>query len=574
MGPTDRSDGDPVVARRFRIVGLLGQGGFGVVYRAVLETSDGASQTVALKVLHHGMGDDVLRRFRDEARMLALIEDRAIVSVQQPTQIDGSWVIVMECVEGATVAQLLADSAVPPRPALTIVGEIARALHHVYHQPGSDGRPLELLHRDLKTSNILLTPDGDVRLLDFGIARASFEGREASTLFGSDVIGTPGYVAPERFESTEGPEGDVFSLGITLYVMLTGTRATRIDRRILDRIEDPGSRAALALALQMCEPEPAERPTAREVHQRCRELASQTPGSALATWAWRRVPPAMAEARRKLEAQASGDPPALLGAVLVEPDAGPGALPSGGAAASGHPPASDAPPVPRPTEPPPALDVPPVPRPTEPPPVPGPSPSGPSPVPEPGPPPVSGSPTPGPPPVPEALTSGRTPVLRSSPPPAPGAQAAPAAQEAEPPGSGATPAAPGVGHGGDGALDPGSDPILAQVPDVSLSDGDVLRLVGGLQLASGLFNMFFMSSLQCLGLGWLGGIPACFGFFLFCVGCAEVASGLLTLRSRHGGWVRSVAYLELASLASGGVLASLLGVGILALRRRYPAAIP
>ncbi|HHO52902.1 MAG TPA: serine/threonine protein kinase, partial [Deltaproteobacteria bacterium] len=318
MDPTDRGSGEPAAIRRFRILGLLGQGGFGVVYRASLDTPGQASQTVALKVLHHGMSDDVLRRFRDEARMLELIEDRAIVSVQQPTRIDGSWVIVMECVEGATVAQLLAHSVVPPRPALTIVGEIARALDHVYHQPGEDGRPLELLHRDLKTSNILLTPDGDVRLLDFGIARASFSGREASTQFGSDVIGTPGYVAPERFEGIEGPEGDVFSLGVTLYAMLTGARATRIDRRILDRIEDPGSRDTLALALHMCEPERAERPTAREVHQRARELASQTPGSALATWAWRWVPPAQAEARRRLEAQVQGDPPALIDTVLVE----------------------------------------------------------------------------------------------------------------------------------------------------------------------------------------------------------------------------------------------------------------
>lgn len=278
-------------SRHYRILGVLGSGGFGKVYRARLEGPQGFKKEVALKLLHEDaeLPAGTLERFRDEARVLGLVRDRAVVGVDPPLRLEGRWAVVMEYVEGRSCRELLRDRGpMPPRIALSIVGEVARALAHLYDHPGPEGKPLRLLHRDIKPANVQVDRTGAVKLLDFGIARADFAERETNTT--AAIAGTYGYIAPERLAGQEGPAADVYSLGVMLRSLVTG----RKPRRKLSLApqgdftgdkEDLGFVAARDLVSQMTEPDPDKRPSAHEVDRRCRQLLSELPGIDLRTWA-------------------------------------------------------------------------------------------------------------------------------------------------------------------------------------------------------------------------------------------------------------------------------------------------
>ncbi|MEQ1565732.1 MAG: serine/threonine-protein kinase [Myxococcota bacterium] len=279
--------------RKYRILGLIGRGGFGRVYRARLEGPEGFTKQVAIKIVRQDeVSADEIARFRDEARILGLVRDRAVVAVDPPIRLGGQWAMVMEYVDGASAHRLIHRGPMPPRVALEVVAEIARALHKVYSMAGEDG-PLHLLHRDLKPANIQITPDGDVKVLDFGVARARFDAREAQT--SSSIGGTLGYIAPERLTGREGPEGDVYSLGVLLHVLVTTERAAQLSaggpveaRFQVERT--PPVEAALALAAKMRSPDPAARPTAAEVEQEAAELVRRLDGPSLRQWAAEAVP--------------------------------------------------------------------------------------------------------------------------------------------------------------------------------------------------------------------------------------------------------------------------------------------
>ncbi|MFT4622482.1 MAG: serine/threonine protein kinase [Myxococcota bacterium] len=284
--------GTSIEARQYRIISLLGQGGFGTVYRARLEDSEGFSKDVAIKLLSDAdPPPDVLNRFRDEARILGLIRDRNIVAVDPPTKLGGRWAVVMEFVDGASCEMLVRQHPLPPAVALAIVEEISGTLDNLYHHEGNDGEPLHLLHRDLKPGNLQVTPTGQVKLLDFGIARATFASREAYTT--THIGGTLGYIAPERLEGIEGPQGDVYSLGVVLHELVTGRRATkpgRVRDKDMPANLDPAAEPIVELALLMRAPEPEDRPSAREVERRCRALRRRYGGPELREWARGAVP--------------------------------------------------------------------------------------------------------------------------------------------------------------------------------------------------------------------------------------------------------------------------------------------
>ena len=281
-----------VETRQYRIISLLGQGGFGTVYRARLEGAEGFRKDVAVKLLSdEDPPDDVLTRFRDEARILGLIRDRNIVAVDPPTKLGGRWAVVMEFVDGVSCETLLTKGPLPPTVALQIIEEIAGTLDNLFHQEGPDGEQMSLLHRDLKPGNIQITPNGQVKLLDFGIARATFASREAHTT--THIGGTLGYIAPERLEGIEGPEGDIYSLGVVLHELVTRRRASKPGRiRDKDRPSglDPALEPVLQLALEMRATEHEDRPTARQVEQRCRGLRPRYGGPVLREWARSVVP--------------------------------------------------------------------------------------------------------------------------------------------------------------------------------------------------------------------------------------------------------------------------------------------
>jgi serine/threonine protein kinase len=292
--------------RRYRVRGVLGKGGFGTVYLADLLGQSGFVRAVALKVLHADMEDlpSVAARLRDEARLLGLLRHRAIVGVQGLARLDGRWAIVMDYVEGVPLSRLIEGDGVPLGPALEVAGEVASALDVAYGTPGPDGKALHLLHRDIKPHNVIVTPNGETKVLDFGVARAEFQGREANTR--NMLLGSPAYMAPERYDLEDGPGADVYALGVMLFELVTGEEYGRASAqrekyqprydegvRRLRAVDIPlGVRDLIAETLQF---EPDRRPTARELERRCRDLRLEVRGPWLRDWAERAIPPLMVD---------------------------------------------------------------------------------------------------------------------------------------------------------------------------------------------------------------------------------------------------------------------------------------
>jgi len=312
----------PESGRKYKVLGTIGRGGFGTVYRAELAGEGGFSKVVALKVLNRDVSDikEVAERMRDEARVLGLVHHRAIVHVDGLLQIDGRWTIVMEWVNGVDLKRVLEEGPVPPGPALEIVTEVASALRAAREQPGPDGRPLALLHRDLKPSNLHLTAAGEVKVLDFGTARADFASREAKTEM--VAFGTLDYMAPERLMFEDVPAGDIYALGAVLHEMLveeplgrtnpSPNKHKEVRQAATERLAEAGVHEdAISMIREMIAYEPEDRPTLHEVEQRCRDLRVVCGGPWLSDWAADIVP----EVRALL---ADAEDTELAGVVLEE----------------------------------------------------------------------------------------------------------------------------------------------------------------------------------------------------------------------------------------------------------------
>ncbi len=275
--------------RRYRVTELVGSGGFGSVYRARLEGADDFHKDVAIKLIHPDAPETLLGRFRDEARILGRIRNRAIVTADVPTRLNGRWAIVMEYVDGVSAEHLLELwGKVPPRVALDVVQEVAWALAGITEE--RQGSLRKLIHRDLKPANLQVTPTGAVKILDFGIARAEFEERESATT--DRIAGSPGYIAPERFAGEELSAGDIWSLGVVLHQLVMGEQPNGRDTFDweVSTTEDPLAEV-LTLAAWMREYDPHDRPTARKVEERCDALHAHYPGPRLVDWAPTHVPP-------------------------------------------------------------------------------------------------------------------------------------------------------------------------------------------------------------------------------------------------------------------------------------------
>lgn len=255
-----------VVGGRYRLVGIIGSGGMGTVWRAHDELLD---RPVAAKVLNIVFGqdsEDQNRRERSlrEARATARINHPNVVRVYDYVEDDDRLWIVMELVAARSLDTVLdEDGPLSPRDAAAVGVQIARALRTV-HEHG-------VLHRDVKPGNVLIEADGHAVLTDFGIA--ALEGTSGLTGTGA-IVGSPEFMAPERIESeSPGPASDLWSLGVTLCAAVTGRspfrRATPVATLAAIVIAEPevpegiGPLEPLVRALFAREPD--KRPTAGEI---------------------------------------------------------------------------------------------------------------------------------------------------------------------------------------------------------------------------------------------------------------------------------------------------------------------
>lgn len=294
----------PVEGRRFSVRGLLGQGGFGRVYLAELESAGGFRKQVAIKVLDDQSpgAEDAARRLRDEARLLGLLRHQNIVAVDDLIRFDEGWGVVMEVVPGVDlgvlVTHLVHRGGLPARATAQLGLAVARALDAAWsHAP--EGTPLQVIHRDIKPPNIRITPSGDVKVLDFGIARADFDAREATTT--DQRYGSLAYMSPERVIGDPGTSaGDAYALGVVLWE----ARVARVRGRAKLRPEDHAEQVAEMVAAvpepalgqliaRLCAYEPEARPTVGDTALQLRQLAATLPGDELETVAQRYVPQLM-----------------------------------------------------------------------------------------------------------------------------------------------------------------------------------------------------------------------------------------------------------------------------------------
>ena len=237
--------------RRFRIVKELSEGAFGKVFLAEMITGDNFKSVVAIKLLHgKWVGhEEIVQRSRDEARVLGLLHHRNIVRVEDLTSINGQCAIIMEYLEGVDLKSLIRyckdnSAELPRKVAFEIVASTATALDAAYHRKTlSSGQALRLIHRDIKPSNVMVTVSGEVKVLDFGTAQAQFEHREAETQ--ALAFGSAAYMSPERMMGDQDtPAGDIFSLGVTLYELLSKksfgkvyVRGEKFDESLNERID-------------------------------------------------------------------------------------------------------------------------------------------------------------------------------------------------------------------------------------------------------------------------------------------------------------------------------------------------
>lgn len=218
---------------RYRILGPLGKGGMGVVYKAQHRMMDRA---VALKVIDSRFIENpqAIERFRTEVKAAARLTHANIVRAYDAEQADHLHFLVMEYVDGISLAELLRrNGPLPVHQVCGIVRKVAQGLQHAFEQG--------MVHRDIKPQNIMVTQDGRIRILDFGLARLAREREipiaagggpprdqmrqtaDALTLAGT-VLGTPDYIAPEQAMDARQADirADIYSLGCTCYFLLTG----------------------------------------------------------------------------------------------------------------------------------------------------------------------------------------------------------------------------------------------------------------------------------------------------------------------------------------------------------------
>lgn len=219
---------------RYELIKRIAVGGMGVIYLAKSRGAGGFEKTVIIKKILDHLADEpeFITKFLDEGRTVVHLTHGNIVPVFDMGAEDGEYFIAMEYLPGRDLRDVLKSlsqegALIPMSLAVFIAIEACKGLDYAHRCTGEDGKPLGIVHRDVSPSNIMLSRDGEVKIIDFGIARAT--GRVAKTMTGR-IQGKVCYMSPEQASGKSvDHRSDIFSMGVVLYEMLTGVRAFQGD---------------------------------------------------------------------------------------------------------------------------------------------------------------------------------------------------------------------------------------------------------------------------------------------------------------------------------------------------------
>lgn len=227
VSPKDVVLTEPI--QKYQVLRRIGEGGMAEVFLAEMRCQPGYNKRVAVKrVLPRLAGNDrFLRMFLDEARLGLLLNHANIVHVFDVGRAGGAYFIVMEYVNGVNLKELLKRQAgrnalLPVEIGVFIAIEICRGLDYAHHLSDRDGNPLNVVHHDVNPANVLLSVNGEVKLVDFGLSEAAVHVEKTDP----DIVrGKFGYLSPEAaYGLGADARSDVYAAGIVLYEMLTGMR--------------------------------------------------------------------------------------------------------------------------------------------------------------------------------------------------------------------------------------------------------------------------------------------------------------------------------------------------------------
>jgi eukaryotic-like serine/threonine-protein kinase len=283
--------GDYEIVKRLRV------GGMATLYLARRHGAAGFARLVALKMIHPHLVEQpsFVEMFVDEARICSHIRHPNVVHVEELGVIDSVPYLVMEYLDGCSVLDLLVQHhrdrrTLDPELAARVVMQVAGGLHAAHETRDEDGVPLDVIHRDISPSNILVSTDGHAKLIDFGIAKA--RNRLSGTEAGNSLKGKYRYVAPEQAtRKAVDRRCDIFSLGVVFWEMLVGRplfpqdthvalfhRLTRTEVAAPSTLNPAVPEVLDSIVLAMLAHEPANRPQiAAEVERR---IATAIPGAA------------------------------------------------------------------------------------------------------------------------------------------------------------------------------------------------------------------------------------------------------------------------------------------------------
>jgi serine/threonine protein kinase len=223
---TDASLKLPAPFGKYLLTHLIAVGGMAEVYRAKIFGASGFEKDMVVKRIlpRFAHNPSFVQMLIDEAKIAVSLSHGNIVPIYELGELDGGYYIAMEFVEGRTILDILRDAhtkkfAIPWPHCVGIAAEVAKGLAYAHARADKEGRPLGLIHRDINPRNVVITRGGEVKILDFGIARASTKRHQTAS---GIIKGTPGYMSPEQmYGHSIDQRSDLFCVGIMLFELLT-----------------------------------------------------------------------------------------------------------------------------------------------------------------------------------------------------------------------------------------------------------------------------------------------------------------------------------------------------------------